>query len=628
MKFMIIIAVLMLSLNIFAAVNQPQLKWKEKGGGPYLMDGSYTGSPAVADINGDGLPEIIWANRMIYVVDGATGNLIWNVYSGHDRTYQGRESVGNSYAAVVVADIDGNGDLEIVTAHAHGWAAVYDHQGYFHSAAWPKHLCPASEIRGLCAADLNNDGTIELLFGTTRLSENEFDWYVLEPDGSTFPGWPHIARHHCSHGAFNQNIAVANIDNDDELEIIGLADVHYFHAFEHNGDHILAGETHDNEKWADIPVWLDYESELRRWGADGEYLPKFSFSPPTLVDVDNNQTLELVIVSYVHDPTTRPGTPVYHIPMIYNLDHTRYHNENSDWRVFPVPGDLASSKPLSEDWRETKVCLPNPVAADLDGDGFKEIIFPANDGKMHAYFQDKTEHHQWPFRVTDPSEGVIRFATEPIVVDLDADGSPEVIFGSWTPRNSTAYGKLHILNNKGEVVHEITVPASKYGWNGITSAPTIANIDDDPDYELVVGTTWTGICAYDLPGSANAKIFWGTGHGNYLRTGTAAAENANSFVKSPADLPAHFGTFQNYPNPFHGQTSIHLELLIGSAVSIEIFNVLGQKIFTLFQGKLPAGVYSYSFSLRENMDGFSRGIYFGRLTAGNYQKMIKMVCFH
>src|SRR5206468_868172 len=41
-----------------------------------------------------------------------------------------------------------------------------------------------------------------------------------------------------------------------------------------------------------------------------------------------------------------------------------------------------------------------------------------------------------------------------------------------------------------------------------------------PDLELVVGTVASGVVAYKLPNSANARVLWGTGRGNFERTGT------------------------------------------------------------------------------------------------------------
>ena len=58
-------------------------------------------------------------------------------------------------------------------------------------------------------------------------------------------------------------------------------------------------------------------------------------------------------------------------------------------------------------------------------------------------------------------------------------------------------------------------------WNGGLAAPTLANIDADADLEVVVGTSPSGVVAYDLPGSASARVLWRTGRGGYKRSGTA-----------------------------------------------------------------------------------------------------------
>jgi hypothetical protein len=72
--------------------------------------------------------------------------------------------------------------------------------------------------------------------------------------------------------------------------------------------------------------------------------------------------------------------------------------------------------------------VSNAVLADLDGAGWEEILYAAYDGKVHAFWLDKTEHGNWPYDV--PGTGR-RFAAEPVVVDLNGDGAAEVIFTSW-----------------------------------------------------------------------------------------------------------------------------------------------------------------------------------------------------
>ena len=102
------------------------------------------------------------------------------------------------------------------------------------------------------------------------------------------------------------------------------------------------------------------------------------------------------------------------------------------------PPPDAHAAPLSEDYNLIENNVPNPVVVDLDGDGRKEILYPSYDGRVHAYWLDKTEHGSWPFEVYNPAEGFYRFASEPIVVDLDNDGKAEVIFASWTQNGSAS----------------------------------------------------------------------------------------------------------------------------------------------------------------------------------------------
>ncbi len=41
--------------------------------------------------------------------------------------------------------------------------------------------------------------------------------------------------------------------------------------------------------------------------------------------------------------------------------------------------------------------MPNPAAADLDGDGKLEILYSSYDGRVHVFWLDKTEHGNWPY---------------------------------------------------------------------------------------------------------------------------------------------------------------------------------------------------------------------------------------
>jgi hypothetical protein len=96
-----------------------------------------------------------------------------------------------------------------------------------------------------------------------------------------------------------------------------------------------------------------------------------------------------------------------------------------------------------------------------------------------------------------------------------------VIFASWVETHSHLTGKLHILDYLGVPLHEVNLPVA-FGspdWNGALAAPTLDNIDSDADLEVVLNTAHSGVVAYDLPGSAGARILWRTGRGSYQRNG-------------------------------------------------------------------------------------------------------------
>jgi hypothetical protein len=72
------------------------------------------------------------------------------------------------------------------------------------------------------------------------------------------------------------------------------------------------------------------------------------------------------------------------------------------------------------------------------------------------------------------------------------------------------------------------------------------------------------------------------------------------------ELPKKFTLGQNYPNPFNSTTIINYEIPQVGRVRISLYNILGEKILTLFEGERSAGTYTINFS----SDEVPSGIYF------------------
>jgi hypothetical protein len=83
---------------------------------------------------------------------------------------------------------------------------------------------------------------------------------------------------------------------------------------------------------------------------------------------------------------------------------------------------------------------------------------------------------------------------------------------------------------------------------------------------------------------------------------------------------------QNYPNPFNPVTAIEYQVPRPMHVSMEVFNVLGQQVRTLVETKLPAGCHRAVWDgTSSNGRPLAGGVYFYRLTAGNFVSARKML---
>lgn len=85
--------------------------------------------------------------------------------------------------------------------------------------------------------------------------------------------------------------------------------------------------------------------------------------------------------------------------------------------------------------------------------------------------------------------------------------------------------------------------------------------------------------------------------------------------------PVKFELSQNYPNPFNPNTSIRFSIPLKSNVEVKIYNVLGKEIATIVNGVREAGAYSVDF----NASMLASGVYFYKISAGQYNSVKKMM---
>jgi predicted acyl esterase len=85
--------------------------------------------------------------------------------------------------------------------------------------------------------------------------------------------------------------------------------------------------------------------------------------------------------------------------------------------------------------------------------------------------------------------------------------------------------------------------------------------------------------------------------------------------------PYTYSLMQNYPNPFNPVTSIEYSIANTENVELKVFDLLGREVQTLVSGIQNPGSYSVTF----NAQNLSSGVYFYKLTAGNFTGIQRMV---
>ena len=486
-----------------AEVETPVLKWQQ--GGCYLSwcETGWYSSPAVADLDGDGDAEVVAGSYSIFIINGVDGSLACQIETDGGRVWPG----------IVIADLDNDADLEIVTSHGGGYLHVFDQEGH---EVWSRQPT-SSELRGLSVADLDGDDTLEIVVNAAIGSK--VNTWVYEHDGTLRSGWPQLDNDSgYAYGVYNDNAAIADLDGDGTAEIVVPSDVHYICAYRPDGTAVAANEIYGDKAWGKVGVWESLDIELRGWGEcsdsdlrEERYRTNFAHGAAAIGDMDGDGSLEVAVTGNTYDCGYSSYLSRYTGVFLFNADRSRFQAGTIDWGSVPTD----TGEPLSEDYDEIENCQPNPVIADLDGDGEKEILFASYDGRVHAFWLDKSEHGEWPYAVNPTDEDILRFASEPVVADLDNDGHAEVIFTTWTEKGSGQTGRLHIVDYLGNRLHAVDLPGAHGSatWNGGLAAPTLANIDGDDDLEAVVNTAHSGVVAFDLPGTSQAKIQWGTGKG-------------------------------------------------------------------------------------------------------------------
>jgi hypothetical protein len=87
------------------------------------------------------------------------------------------------------------------------------------------------------------------------------------------------------------------------------------------------------------------------------------------------------------------------------------------------------------------------------------------------------------------------------------------------------------------------------------------------------------------------------------------------------EIPEKFALEQNYPNPFNPVTSIKFKVESERFVKLNVFDINGRELDMLVNGYLKAGIYQVNYDAGK----LPSGVYFYKLTAGNFSDVKKMI---
>ncbi len=306
-------------------------------------------------------------------------------------------------------------------------------------------------------------------------------------------------------------------------------------------------------------------------------------------------------------------------------------------------------------WRDTLSVMPGeityaPVAGDLDGDGYGEIVVVSEQGFFVikiAVLENENPVHG-PF----PSSFPVELTSPPTLADLDRDGTLEIIIAG--------RGVVYAFHYNGSLVNNFPIYDNSWLGNGMLQSsvlladltgdgnqelllvgdsgnltafdlqgnridgfplsagigdfrtPVIGQIDGDSDMEMLVGTSsgllqgWNLETGGDVTTSEMAWWMWGR---NNART--------NLVMSSTHEPPSPGGSASSnwtycWPNPSYDETSfVRVTLPYSADVEVRIFDMAGELVGEIQGRANPRAPVDIPWNLRD----IQSGVYFARVEA-------------
>ncbi|MBI5402067.1 MAG: T9SS type A sorting domain-containing protein [Ignavibacteriae bacterium] len=122
-------------------------------------------------------------------------------------------------------------------------------------------------------------------------------------------------------------------------------------------------------------------------------------------------------------------------------------------------------------------------------------------------------------------------------------------------------------------------------------------------------------------GAYTVKVYGNGPNGTPVHERTITLNVTLTGISNNTNVVESFGLMQNYPNPFNPNTIIKFRIKESGFVTLKIYDMLGKEVAVLVNENLKPGSYDREF----DASGLSSGIYFYKITAGDFTDTKKMI---
>ncbi len=346
-----------------------------------MSDYQWTFGIGLADLDGDGDLDVIssdanGANKLYWFENDGKGNFQQHLIQENDPQELQRHAVG---------DVNGDGHLDVVIVkNKEGEVLWFENSGHPREARlWTRHrIGKLTGAYDVALADLNGDGRLDAAAASWSRG-NQFAWF--ENTGSPETGeW---TRHGIEENlADTRTIRVADFNKDGNPDLLGTA------------------------RGANLVVWYvnDGKGNFTKQVIDDK-LPAPMHGQP--VDMNGDGNVDVVMAAGML-ASQEPGAA----QVIW------YENPGS---------------PFTGRWQKQVICSRFPsafeaVATDLDGDGDKDVVATSWHTSSDIAWFENSGDPQGPWK-THVLTQEWKVPTQTLIGDLNGDGRPDIISGNDAP---------------------------------------------------------------------------------------------------------------------------------------------------------------------------------------------------